>query len=284
MFLSKIRLFLAFCLIGLFCINYATAQDKGIGTDELLEEYKSSKGYQELQAEMGELDPLAKLEISFRLYQKSSSGREEVTDSVDNVFLIIEQYPCNTHGANPKISHFADALEPYEFQTNIWDPKCIAVDLESEALNFSDDAEWNPEPFSSDDSEVNQQKTIELDDNYVLKAKSTWIRNKPYEDKRISGTQKGTVIGKLARFVAPSSKENAQTEKALGDAKINLPELEMAVEADQRGNFIIRDVPAGKLMKLVVESSYTNEPDTLTFVASPGKTIDLGKVILTNDN
>ncbi len=279
MHLSTVRFILAFIFVAAFCIEHATAQETEIDEEELIKEYKSSKAYQELQEQIEESAPLADLQISFRLYRETSSGREDVTDSVDDVFLIIEQFPCYTYGANPKISHFADGLGTYEFRANIWDPNCIAIDLNSETLNFSHGVELNPEPFSSDDSDIKHLETIELADDYILEIESTWNRNKPLKDDQ-SKTQTGTVIGTLTHFVPHPTKENTQTDAPLADTEINIPELDITVDTDRHGNFLIRDVPAGKLFEL----TSSNSPDTLTFVAAPNQIIDMGKLNLDLEN
>lgn len=283
MLASKIRIFLTFLVIGSFSINCAIAQEKGIDKDELLEEYKSSKGYQQLQAQMDEFSPLANIEVSFKLYRETSSGREDVSDSVDKIFMIIEQYPCNTYGANPKVSHSDDVLGTYEFQANIWDPQCITLDITSDKLNFSDGTEWNPESFPSDESQVDQQITIALSDGFVLEAETKWSRNKSPDGKTTLESKSATVTGTLMHFVPDSSDENSFTSEPLPNVEIAIPGHDITTDTDRNGNFMIREVPTGELLQLVTQSPNSETPDTLRFVAGSDRLMDMGKLYLPID-
>lgn len=283
MLASKIRIFLTFLVIGSFSINCAIAQEKGIDKDELLEEYKSSKGYQQLQAQMDEFSPLANIEVSFKLYRETSSGREDVSDSVDKIFMIIEQYPCNTYGANPKVSHSDDVLGTYEFQANIWDPQCITLDITSDKLNFSDGTEWNPESFPSDESQVDQQITIALSDGFVLEAETKWSRNKSLDSKTTLESKSATVTGTLMHFVPDSSDENSFASEPLPNTEIAIPGHDITTDTDRNGNFMIREVPTGELLQLVTQSPNSETPDTLRFVAGSDRLMDMGKLYLPID-
>lgn len=279
---SKSKFFLAFVFIMLLGLGQVKAQKTTIDK-QLEKKYKSLKGYEELQAQLKEQSPLADIEISFELHKRKADGLANVSDSVDEVFLVIEQYRCYTYGANPKLSHYNNELGSYSFKADIWDPNCIAIDFGSKELNYYNAAEWNPDPFSSKDSIVTRQKTIDLYDNYVLKIEYTWTRNKPLQKSMVEN-RTGTVIGTLTHFVPHPTKENHQTSKQLPNTEIAIPDLDITVDSDRYGNFVLRDVPAKKPFTLISKSPSSNAPDTLTFVAAPDKIIDLEKVMLNLDN
>ncbi len=278
MLISKVRVFLIFLIIGLFSTNYAIAQEKGIDKEELLEEYQSSKGYQQLQTQIDELSPLTDIELSFRLYRETSE-RKDVSSAINNVFLIIEQYPCNTYGANPKVTHFDDAAGTYTLEANIWDPECIALDISSDELNLSENIEWNPEEFPSDKSEVSRQQQLELSDDYILEIESTWTRNKTGNKENELAPETATVTGRLM-YLVPHEPED---EQPIAESEITLPQLNATVDTDRNGNFMIRDVPTGKLLTLISQNPQTEKPDTLRFVTGSDRVMDMGKLYLPID-
>lgn len=280
---SPIRILFGIFFIGIFSISTVSAQDRGIDTDELLEEYKSSKGYQQLQTQINELSPLADIELSFRLYRETASEREDVSNAIDNVFLIIEQYPCNTYGANPKATHFADAAETYTLEANIWDPECVALDISSDKLDLSERIEWNPEEFPSDKSKVSRQQQLALSDDYILEIESTWTRNKTDNKENELAPETATVTGRLMHLVPDESAKDGQSSEPITNSEITLPQLDNTVDTDRNGNFMIRDVPTGKLLTLIAQNPQSETPDTLRFVTGSDRLMDMGNLYIKTD-
>lgn len=293
MYVSTVRLILVLCFITAFCIAPVSAQQAETEMQEKLEQQleedaelykklKASDSFEELQKKLRSYSSSGTVSLDIKLYQKTSGGLKNVTDSVDNVFLVIEQYQCYTYGANPKISHTSKRLGKHQFQTIIWDPDCIMIEVVSKGLGYTGYAEWNPTTFATDSTEITQTKSIDLTDGYVLKVKSTWTRDGV--EKPSSEEETGTVIGTLTHFAPHPTKENSRTSQPMTNSEIEIPELDVTVDTDRHGNFVIRDVPAGKLLELTYQSRYANGPDTLTFVAAPNQVIDMGKLLGIKDN